>query len=68
MPRELCKVVLPTYAIEPPDILAINQVHLVPGADYRVRSQDVVRVMVHRTRHDTLKEGDVVNVEIQGVP
>ncbi|MFH1269336.1 MAG: polysaccharide biosynthesis/export family protein [Planctomycetota bacterium] len=68
MPRELSKVVLPTYTIEPPDILSVDQVHLVPGEDYRLKSQDVVRIMAHRTRLDTLKEGDVVNVEVQGVP
>src|SRR5262245_16914411 len=30
MPRELSKVVLPTYTIEPPDILVIEAIHIVP--------------------------------------
>ena len=30
VPRELSKVVLPEYVIEPPDILYIGGVHIVP--------------------------------------
>ena len=46
MPRELSKVVLPDYVIEPPDVLLIEGVHIVPKAPYRLRTLDVVSVQV----------------------
>lgn len=46
MPRELSKVVLPDYVIEPPDILLIEGVHIVPKAPYILRTLDVVSVQV----------------------
>lgn len=45
-PRELYKAALPEYRIEPPDILAIDAVRLLPGPDYRLHIQDVVSVSV----------------------
>jgi len=68
MPRELSKVILPTYTIEPPDLLMVDQVYLVPKEGYQLRPRDVVRVTAHRGPGDTLKEGDQVYVEVQGVP
>ncbi len=68
MPRELSKVILPTYTIEPPDILLIDEVYLVPREGYQLRPRDVVRITVHRGPGDTLKEGDQIFVEVQGVP
>ena len=38
MPRELSKVVLPTYTIEPPDILIIQAIHVVPRSPYLLRT------------------------------
>ena len=38
MPRELSKVVLPEYVIEPPDILMIEGIHIVPKAPYQLRA------------------------------
>jgi polysaccharide biosynthesis/export protein len=49
MPRELSKIALPTYTIEPPDVLVIEAVRLVP-------------------MDQTLRAGDVVNVQINVVP
>lgn len=46
MPRELSKVVLPDYTIEPPDILLIEGVHIVPKSPYRLRTLDVLAVQV----------------------
>jgi len=46
MPRELSKVVLPTYTIEPPDILVIEAIHLVPRSPYLLRTGDVVAINV----------------------
>jgi polysaccharide biosynthesis/export protein len=45
-PRELYKAALPEYRIEPPDVLAIDAVRLLPGADYKLHIQDVVTVSV----------------------
>jgi polysaccharide export outer membrane protein len=44
MPRELCKTVLPTYVIEPPDILMIDAVHIVPRSPYSLRTLDMLRI------------------------
>jgi polysaccharide export outer membrane protein len=45
-PRELYKAALPEYRIEPPDILAIDAVRLLPSADYKLHVQDVVAATV----------------------
>jgi polysaccharide biosynthesis/export protein len=45
-PRELLKAALPEYRIEPPDILSIDAVRLLPGPDYKLHIQDVVTVTV----------------------
>jgi polysaccharide biosynthesis/export protein len=43
-PRELQKVTLPDYIIEPPDILTIDAVTLVPHPPYRLHPLDIVKV------------------------
>ncbi len=43
-PRELKKVSLPTYTIEPPDILLIDVVNPVPKFPYRIRELDQLRI------------------------
>ncbi|MHB0956055.1 MAG: polysaccharide biosynthesis/export family protein [Pirellulaceae bacterium] len=45
-PRELYKTALPEYRIEPPDILAIDAVRLLPGPDYKLHVQDIVTVTI----------------------
>lgn len=67
-PRELCKATLPTYRIEPPDILDIEAVRLVPRESYRLSSTDVLQVQVRRTSYDRLVAGDVLSVRIPGAP
>src|SRR5262249_39589770 len=42
MPRELTKVTLPSYTIEPPDILSIDALRLVPKPPYRAEPLDVL--------------------------
>lgn len=42
LPHELNKVSLPEYVIEPPDILLIDAVKVVPKAPYRVEALDVL--------------------------
>ena len=52
MPRELSKVVLPAYTIEPPDILLIDAVHIVPKHPYHLRTLDLLGVQVWGTLPD----------------
>ena len=42
IPREQAKVTLPDYLIEPPDILQIEAINLVPKSPYRLRVFDVL--------------------------
>ena len=46
VPRELDKVTLPRYVIEPPDILLIEGVKLVPKSPHRIETFDVLLVRV----------------------
>lgn len=46
VPRELCKTVLPDYRIEPPDILQIDAIHVVPRPPYRLRTLDTIVILV----------------------
>lgn len=48
-PRELTKVALPDYVIEPPDILLIDAVSLVPRGPQRVAPLDVLMIQVSPT-------------------
>ena len=52
MPHELCKTVLPPYVIEPPDILLIEAVRVVPKAPYRLKTADVLAIQVLGTPSD----------------
>lgn len=44
LPRELSKVVLPEYSIEPPDILTIEGINVAPKAPYFLQTLDVLVV------------------------
>jgi polysaccharide export outer membrane protein len=44
LPRELQKVSLPEYVIEPPDILLIDVVQAIPRAPYRISTLDVLYI------------------------
>src|SRR5262245_54694026 len=44
VPRELQKVTLPPYVIEPPDILLINVIRAIPRPPYRLQALDVIYV------------------------
>ncbi len=46
IPKELDKLVLPDYVIEPPDVLAISAVSLIPKQPYHLRPLDIVSVQV----------------------
>jgi polysaccharide export outer membrane protein len=51
-PRELAKVVLPQYTIEPPDILVIEAIHIVPRSPYALRTGDLLAITVLGTLPD----------------
>jgi polysaccharide export outer membrane protein len=51
-PRELNKVVLPPYTIEPPDMLVIQAVHIVPRPPYHLRTFDSLAIQVQGTLPD----------------
>ncbi|HVS36742.1 MAG TPA: polysaccharide biosynthesis/export family protein [Gemmataceae bacterium] len=44
MPRELSKTMLPPYTIEPPDILLIDAVRVIPKPPYRIAPLDVLLI------------------------
>lgn len=46
VPRELSKTILPSYVIEPPDILLIDALHIVPKPPYHLRTLDVLNIRV----------------------
>jgi polysaccharide export outer membrane protein len=46
MPRELAKTALPDYVVEPPDILLIDAIKVVPLPPYRVHTLDTLVVFV----------------------
>ena len=46
IPRELEKTALPPYILEPPDILFIEAVRVVPKPPITIRTQDVILVVV----------------------
>jgi protein involved in polysaccharide export with SLBB domain len=52
IPRELCKSVLPAYRIEPPDVLDIEAVHLVPHSPYHLRAFDLLSIQAQGTLPD----------------
>jgi len=69
MPRELSKTVLPTYTIEPPDILVIEAIHIVPRSPYFLRTGDVIAVNVIGTLPDApiagafvVQPGGIINL------
>ena len=48
-PTEKAKVTHPTYMIEPPDILLVSAVRLVPRPPYRIEALDVLTLQVTET-------------------
>ncbi len=66
VPRELSKTVLPAYSIEPPDILAIDAVHVVPREPYFLRTLDVLEINLERSALDLLQPGDVAAIQVPG--
>jgi polysaccharide export outer membrane protein len=46
LPRELNKVTLPPYRVEPPDILVINAFHLIAKPPYQIEPLDELQIQV----------------------
>lgn len=51
-PRELAKVSLPAYRIEPPDIIQIEVLKLVPKPPYHIETADMLQILVQGTLPD----------------
>src|SRR5271165_6406236 len=49
VPRELKKSVLPPYVIEPPDLLLIEAIHVVPKQPYHLRPYDTIAIQAAGT-------------------
>ena len=71
MPRELSKTVLPTYTVEPPDILVIEAIHIVPKSPYSLRTGDTLSITVQGTLPESpvqgpyqVQSGGIVNLGI----
>lgn len=60
VPRELSKVALPDYVIEPPDILMIDAIKVVPKSPYRIESLDLLAIEVPGALPDHPIEGQLV--------
>jgi polysaccharide export outer membrane protein len=52
LPRELDKTTLPPYVVEPPDVLLIDVLRVVPQPPYRVEPLDVLLLDVKPTKRD----------------
>ncbi len=67
-PKELSKVVLPSYRIEPPDILNIEAVRLIPRSPYTLNTVDLLRIRVQRASIDRLVPSDILVIRVLGAP
>ncbi|MEO8165214.1 MAG: polysaccharide biosynthesis/export family protein, partial [Betaproteobacteria bacterium] len=56
-PRELSKVILPSYTIEPPDILFLEVVQVIPKEPYHLQTGDVVSIQVPEAYAETPLDG-----------
>jgi polysaccharide export outer membrane protein len=65
LPHELAQVSLPAYTIEPPDVLQIDAMRLIPKPPYRVNPLDVLGFQVTGTLPDAPIAG-IYSVEPDG--
>lgn len=64
-PRELAKMSLPAYRIEPPDVIQVELMKLVPKPPYRLDTYDVLQIVVVGTLLDQPIAGPYL-VEAEG--
>ena len=69
LPKELSKVVLPIYTVEPPDILVVEAIHVVPKSPYHLGTGDLIAINVLGTLPDApitgafpIQPGGLVNL------
>ncbi len=65
-PRELHKATLPRYVVEPPDVLDISAIHVVPKTPYHLRTLDTLSVNVFGTLPDAPIAG-IYPIEMGGM-
>ena len=67
VPRELQKVSMPDYIIEPPDVLNIDVINLIPKAPYRLNPLDTVHISANEDLEPILDADYIIqpNGEIQ---
>ena len=65
-PRELNKVSLPAYRIEPPDLLSIDALNIVPKMPYSLKTLDVLSIELQRSPMDRLQRGDLLSIRAPG--
>lgn len=65
LPRELAKTTLPTYRIEPPDVLLIDAVKIVPKEPYLVEPLDILTIFVTGTPEENPIAGEF-RVDVNG--
>lgn len=58
LPRELAKVSLPAYRVEPPDVLLVDAVKLIPKEPYEIETLDILRISVEGALLDRPIEGE----------
>jgi polysaccharide export outer membrane protein len=71
VPRELSKTTLPDYIIEPPDVLSIEAISIIPRSPYRLRPLDVVTIVVSGVSEEANISGQYIvqpNGTIQIIP
>ncbi len=57
-PRELSKAILPPYRIEPPDVLLIDAINVVPKSPYQLRVLDTLVIQVAEALPDAPISGE----------
>jgi len=66
MPKELSKASLPKYVIEPPDVLVIEGVNVIPKAPYRLKQLDSILVNAPQSLPDAPIQGSYL-IETSGM-
>ncbi len=65
LPRELAKVAMPRYTIEPPDVISIDVLRALPKPPYRLRALDRVAVQI-RDVPDEFLVNNIIAVSLDG--
>jgi polysaccharide export outer membrane protein len=66
VPHELSKVVLPVYTIEPPDVLVIDAIRVVPRPPYHLNTLDVISIQSQTTLPDAPISG-LYTIDLDGL-